>query len=154
MIGRLGNPNAPSLGQDKCVLIVDKKNACCKVVCSISHKIFTWVCLTLFCFSYTNIRPMEPRALAWDPTNFHTKSFQLERHRLKIDEKIINSLSNLYLPIQCIFPYLLYKFHIVALEVHMRNPDFFCHLVATAARFVVLRPCWLNSDLLSGPKGN
>ena len=32
-------------------------------------------------------RPTEPHALAWGPTNIHTKIFQLERHRLKIDEK-------------------------------------------------------------------
>ena len=66
--------------------------------------------------------------MAWGPTNFHTEIFQLERHRLKIDEKIIDSLSNLHLSIQCIFPYLLCKFHIVPPKVHMENPEFFVPL--------------------------
>ena len=73
----------------------------------------------------SSIRPTEPHALAWGPTNFHTKIFQLERHRLKIDEKIIDSFSNVHLPIQWTFPYLLCKFHIVPPKVHMGNPDLF-----------------------------
>ena len=42
----------------------------------------------------------------------------------EIDDEIIDSLSNLYRPIQCIFPILLCKFHIVPLKVHMGNPKF------------------------------
>ena len=71
------------------------------------------------------LRPTEPHSLAWGSTNFHTKIFQLEHHRLKMDAKIIDSLSNLPLLIQYIFPILLCKFHIVLPKVHKVNPDFF-----------------------------
>ena len=37
---------------------------------------------------------------------------------------------------------------------NIRNPDIFASPVANAAWFVVVRPCYLNRDLLSGPKGN
>ena len=70
-------------------------------------------------------KPTEAHARTWGPTNLHTKIFQLKRHRLKIDEKIIDSLSNLHLPIQCLFPYLLCKFHILPPKVHMGNPNLF-----------------------------
>ena len=38
--------------------------------------------------------------------------------------------------------------------VYIRNPDFFASLVVNAARFVVVRPCYLNKALLNGQKGN
>ena len=37
---------------------------------------------------------------------------------------------------------------------NIRIPDFFASPVANAAWFVVVRPCYLYRDLLSGPKGN
>ena len=40
------------------------------------------------------------------------------------------------------------------LMANIRNPDFFASPVVNAARFVVVLPCYLNRDLLSGPKGN
>ena len=46
------------------------------------------------------------------------------------------------------------KVRINPLMANTRNPDFFASPVANAAWFVVVRPCYLNSDLLSGPKGN
>ena len=46
------------------------------------------------------------------------------------------------------------KVRINPLMANTRNPDFFAPLVANAAWFVVVRPCYLNRDLLSGPKGN
>ena len=46
------------------------------------------------------------------------------------------------------------KVRINPLMANTRNPDFFASPVANAARFVVFRPCYLNRDLLSGPKGN
>ena len=45
------------------------------------------------------------------------------------------------------------KVHINPLMANIRNPDFFASLVVNAAWFVVVRPCYLNRDLLSGPKG-
>ena len=76
-------------------------------------------------FTVFSIDPRNPMLWHGGLTNFHTKIFQLERHRLKMDEKIIDSLSNLHLPIKCIFPYSLCKFHIVPPRLHMGNPDFF-----------------------------
>ena len=46
------------------------------------------------------------------------------------------------------------KVRINPLMPNTRNPDFFASPVANAAWFVVVRPCYLNRDLLSGPKGN
>ena len=46
------------------------------------------------------------------------------------------------------------KVRINPLMANIRNPDFFASPVATAAWFVVVRPCYLNRDLLSGLKGN
>ena len=40
------------------------------------------------------------------------------------------------------------------LMANITNPDFFASPVVNAARFVVVLPCYLNRDLLSGPKGN
>ena len=40
------------------------------------------------------------------------------------------------------------------LMANIRNPYFFASPVVNAARFVVVLPCYLNRDLLSGPKGN
>ena len=97
------------------------------------------------------IRPTEPHALAWGLTNFHTKIFQLERHRLKISEKIIDSLSNFTRRFNAHSPTCCVNF---TDKIHMVNPELFRPPLANAAGFVVLRPCWLNSDLLSGPKGN
>ena len=70
---------------------------------------------------YTRPRPTGPHALAWGSTCFHTKIFQLECHRLKIDKKNYPFLIKLHLPI----PYLLCKFHIILPKVHMGNLDFF-----------------------------
>ena len=46
------------------------------------------------------------------------------------------------------------KVRINPLMANIRNPDFLASPVANAAWFVVVRPCCLNRDLLSGPKGN
>ena len=46
------------------------------------------------------------------------------------------------------------KVRINPLMANTRNPDFFASPVANAVWFVVVRPCYLNRDLLSGPKGN
>ena len=46
------------------------------------------------------------------------------------------------------------KVRINPLMANTRNPDFFASPVANAAWFVVVRPCYLNRDWLSGPKGN
>ena len=46
------------------------------------------------------------------------------------------------------------KVRINPLMANTRNPGFFASPVANAAWFVVVRPCYLNRDLLSGPKGN
>ena len=46
------------------------------------------------------------------------------------------------------------KVRINPLMVNIRNPNFFASPVAIATWFVVVRPCYLNRDLLSGPKGN
>ena len=46
------------------------------------------------------------------------------------------------------------KVRIDPLMVNIRNPDCFASPVVNAARFVVVLPCYLNRDLLSGPKGN
>ena len=46
------------------------------------------------------------------------------------------------------------KVRIDPLMATIRNPYFFFFPVANAAWFVVVRPCQLNTDLLSGPKGN
>ena len=46
------------------------------------------------------------------------------------------------------------KVRINPLMANIRNPDFFASPVANAVWFVVVRPCYLNRDLLSGPKGN
>ena len=46
------------------------------------------------------------------------------------------------------------KVRINPIMANIRNPDFFASPVANAAWFVVVRPCYLNRDLLSGPKGN
>ena len=46
------------------------------------------------------------------------------------------------------------KIRIDPLMANIRNPDFFASPVVNAAWFVVVRPCYLNRDLLSGPKGN
>ena len=71
------------------------------------------------------LRPTVPHAQAQGPTNFLIKIFQLERHKLKINEKIIDSLSNFHLPIQYLFLYLLCKFHMVPPKVHQANPYYF-----------------------------
>ena len=39
-------------------------------------------------------------------------------------------------------------------QIYETNPDFFASPVMNAVRFVVVRPCYLNRNLLSGPKGN
>ena len=46
------------------------------------------------------------------------------------------------------------KVRINPLMANTINPGFFASPVANAAWFVVVRPCYLNRDLLSGPKGN
>ena len=46
------------------------------------------------------------------------------------------------------------KVRINPLMANIRNPDLFASPVANAAWFVVVRPCYPNRDLLSGPKGN
>ena len=46
------------------------------------------------------------------------------------------------------------KVRIDPLMAKTRNLDFFAYPVVNAAWFVVVRPCYLNRDLLSGPKGN
>ena len=46
------------------------------------------------------------------------------------------------------------KVSINPLMANIRNPDFSASPLASAAWFVVVRPCYLNRDLLSGPKGN
>ena len=46
------------------------------------------------------------------------------------------------------------KVRINPIMANIRNHDFFASPVANAAWFVVVRPCYLNRDLLSGPKGN
>ena len=46
------------------------------------------------------------------------------------------------------------KIRINPLMANIRNPDFFASPGANAAWFVVVQPCYLNRDLLSGPKGN
>ena len=46
------------------------------------------------------------------------------------------------------------KIRIDPLMANKRDPDFFASPVVNAAWFVVVRPCYLNKDLLSGPKGN
>ena len=89
-----------------------------------------------------------------EPSSFHTKIFRVERTRLKTLEK---------LPIPCKFctyRFIRYsstcygKVRINPLMANTRNPGFFASPVANAAWFVVVRPCYLNRDLLSGPKGN
>ena len=60
----------------------------------------------------------------------------------------------------CTYPFIRYsstcygKVRINPLMANIRNPDFFASPVANAAWFVVVRPCYLNRDLFSGPKGN
>ena len=46
------------------------------------------------------------------------------------------------------------KVRINPLMANTWNPGFFASPVANVAWFVVVRPCYLNRDLLSGPKGN
>ena len=46
------------------------------------------------------------------------------------------------------------KVRINPLMANIRNPYFSASPVANAAWLVVVRPCYLNRDLLSGPKGN
>ena len=46
------------------------------------------------------------------------------------------------------------KVRINPLMANVRNPDFSASPVTNVAWFVVVRPCYLNRDLLSGPKGN
>ena len=100
------------------------------------------------------ISPREPHALAWGPSSSHTKIFRIERTSLKTGEK---------LPIPCKFcthRFIRYsstcygKVRIDPLMANIRNPDFFASPVANAAWLVVVLPCYLNRDLLSGPKGN
>ena len=75
-------------------------------------------------------------------------------HRLKIKEKW---------SIHCIFcnyRFIGYfticygNFCIVPPRVNMENLHFFVPRVASATRFVVVRPCSLSRDFFSGPKGN
>ena len=104
--------------------------------------------------------PREPHALEWGPSSFHTKIFRVdpvERARLKTGQK---------LQIPCKF--YTYRFirysstcygmiRIDPLKANIRNPDFFAAPVVNATWFmwfVVVLPCYLNRDLLSGPKGN
>ena len=98
--------------------------------------------------------PREPHALACGPSSSHTKIFRVERARLKTAEKI---------PILCkccTYRFIRYystcyvKIRIDSPMANIRNPDFFASLVVNAAWFVVVRPCYLNRDLLSEPKGN
>ena len=100
------------------------------------------------------LSPREHHALAWGPSSFHTKIFRVERTRLKTVEK---------LPIPCKFctyQFIRYsstcygKVRTNPLMANIKNPDFSAFPVANAAWFVVVRPCYLNRDLLSGPKGN
>ena len=46
------------------------------------------------------------------------------------------------------------KVRIDPLMANIRNPDFFASPVVNAAWLVVVLPCYLNRNLLSGPKGN
>ena len=46
------------------------------------------------------------------------------------------------------------KVRIDPLMANIRNPDFFASPVVNATWLVVVLPCYLNRDLLSGPKGN
>ena len=71
-------------------------------------------------------RPMEPHILAWGPTNLHTKNFQLECQRLKINDKMMNSLWILHSSIHIFLLFFCYgKFCIIPPIVNMGNPDFF-----------------------------
>ena len=107
-----------------------------------------------FATDTSGISPREPHALALGPSYFHTKKFLVERARLKTGKK---------LPIPCKFcthRFIRYfstcygKFRIDPPMANIRNPDCFASPVANATRFVVVRPCYLNRNVLSGPKGN
>ena len=98
--------------------------------------------------------PREPHALAWGPSSSHTEILRVERARLKIGEKLptaykfctywsIRYSSTCYL-----------KVRIDPLMANIRNLDCVASPVVNASWFVVVRPCYLNRDLLSGPKGN
>ena len=113
-------------------------------------------CSDISCWkcSYIRISPREPHALAWGPSSSHTKIFRIERTKLKTGEK---------LPIPCKFctqRFIRYsstcygKVRIDPLMANIRNPDFFASPVVNAAWLVVVPPCYLNWDLLSGPKRN
>ena len=102
----------------------------------------------------TTPSPREPRALAWAPVASIQKTFGSSGRDWKPWKK---------LPIPCKFctyRFIRYsstcygKVRINPLMANTRNLDFFASPVANAALFVVVQPCYVNRDLLSGPKGN
>ena len=104
--------------------------------------------------SYTWIAPGNPTLWRGVPVASIQKSFGSSGRDWKPWKKI---------PIPCKFctyrfiryPSTCYgKVRINPLMANIRNPDFFASPVANATWFVVVWPCYLNRDLLSGPKGN
>ena len=60
--------------------------------CLLYHQAITWTNDDLFTIGAAGTSPREPHTLAWGPSCSHTKIFQLEQERLKLDEKITDSL--------------------------------------------------------------
>ena len=92
--------------------------------------------------------PKEPHALAWGPSSSHTEILRVERARLKIGEKLPTAYKF------CTYWFIRYsstcylKVRIDPLMANIRNPDCFASPVVNASWSVVVRPCYLNRDLL------
>ena len=107
-----------------------------------------------FCSKYSALAPGNPTLWCWVPVAPIQKSFRSSGRDWKPGKK-------LYIPCKfCTYRFIRYSsswygmIRIDPLMANIRNPDFFASPVVNAAWFVVVRPCYLNRDLLSGPKGN
>ena len=88
--------------------------------------------------------PREPHALAWGPSNSHTKIFRVERARLKtMGKSPIPYKFCTYRFIKCPSTCQI-KFRIDPLRADLRNPDCFASPVVNAAWFVLVRPYYMK----------
>ena len=120
----------------------------------ISWFTFPKACKRLTSVEYNRVAPGNPTLWRGVPVASIQKTFGSSGRDWKPWKK---------LPIRCKFcPYRFIRYsstcygkvRINPLMAFTRNPDFFASPVASAAWFVVVRPCYLNRDLLSGPKRN
>ena len=102
---------------------------------------------------HCNIAPGNPRLWRGVPVAPIQKSFGSSGRDWKPGKKLL-------IPCEfCTHRFIRYsstcygKVRIDPLMANIRNPDFFASPVVNAAWLVVVLPCYLNRDLLSGPKG-